>query len=225
MEPVSIITGTAVPARPLRRRHRPDHPERLAEAGRAHRLRRRAVLRVARRPRASSSTTSSSPGPPILVAGPNFGIGSSREHAVWAIMDYGFEAVISPRFGDIFRNNCTKNGLVPVRCRPRSSRPLLRRRRGRPDPRDHGRHRARRVVERAGPRHRRRRSRSTTPPGERFLQGSTTSASPSPTPTPSPATKPRGRRGSPRLRCGPTPRSGSGCRLWPWPGTWPDRRR
>ncbi len=53
-------------------------------------------------------------GATILVAGPNFGIGSSREHAVWALMDYGFEAVISPRFGDIFRNNSTKNGLVPV---------------------------------------------------------------------------------------------------------------
>ena len=50
----------------------------------------------------------------ILVAGANFGVGSSREHAVWSIMDYGFKAVISPRFGDIFRNNSTKNGLVPV---------------------------------------------------------------------------------------------------------------
>ena len=50
----------------------------------------------------------------ILVAGPNFGTGSSREHAVWAIMDYGFDVVISPRFADIFRNNCTKNGLVPA---------------------------------------------------------------------------------------------------------------
>ena len=50
----------------------------------------------------------------ILVAGINFGTGSSREHAVWAIQQYGFEAVISPRFADIFRNNCTKNGLVPV---------------------------------------------------------------------------------------------------------------
>jgi 3-isopropylmalate/(R)-2-methylmalate dehydratase small subunit len=50
----------------------------------------------------------------ILVAGPNFGTGSSREHAVWALTDYGFEAVISPRFADIFRNNCTKSGLVPV---------------------------------------------------------------------------------------------------------------
>jgi 3-isopropylmalate/(R)-2-methylmalate dehydratase small subunit len=50
----------------------------------------------------------------ILVAGPNFGTGSSREHAVWALEDYGFKAVISPRFADIFRNNCTKVGLVPV---------------------------------------------------------------------------------------------------------------
>jgi 3-isopropylmalate/(R)-2-methylmalate dehydratase small subunit len=53
-------------------------------------------------------------GATILVAGPNFGTGSSREHAVWAISQYGFLAVISPRFGDIFRNNATKNGLVPV---------------------------------------------------------------------------------------------------------------
>jgi 3-isopropylmalate/(R)-2-methylmalate dehydratase small subunit len=53
-------------------------------------------------------------GASILVAGANFGTGSSREHAVWALMDYGFAAVISPRFGDIFRNNSTKNGLVPV---------------------------------------------------------------------------------------------------------------
>jgi 3-isopropylmalate/(R)-2-methylmalate dehydratase small subunit len=50
----------------------------------------------------------------ILVAGENFGTGSSREHAVWAIEDYGFKAVVSPRFADIFRNNCTKVGLLPV---------------------------------------------------------------------------------------------------------------
>jgi 3-isopropylmalate/(R)-2-methylmalate dehydratase small subunit len=53
-------------------------------------------------------------GAAILVAGPNFGTGSSREHAVWALQDYGFEAVVSPRFGDIFRNNSLKMGLVPV---------------------------------------------------------------------------------------------------------------
>jgi 3-isopropylmalate/(R)-2-methylmalate dehydratase small subunit len=53
-------------------------------------------------------------GASILVAGPNFGTGSSREHAVWAIQQAGFTAVVSPRFGDIFRNNAAKNGLVPV---------------------------------------------------------------------------------------------------------------
>ena len=53
-------------------------------------------------------------GATVLVAGPSFGVGSSREHAVWAIQQYGFEAVIAPSFSDIFRNNCTKNGLVPV---------------------------------------------------------------------------------------------------------------
>lgn len=53
-------------------------------------------------------------GASVIVAGNNFGTGSSREHAVWAIMDYGFNAVIAPRFSDIFSNNCTKNGLVPV---------------------------------------------------------------------------------------------------------------
>ena len=61
----------------------------------------------------------------ILVAGPNFGTGSSREHAVWAIQQYGFEAVISPRFGDIFRNNATKNGLVPVEVSEETARSLL----------------------------------------------------------------------------------------------------
>jgi len=64
-------------------------------------------------------------GAAILVAAENFGTGSSREHAVWAIMDYGFQAVISPRFADIFRNNCTKNGLVPVQVDPEVGRALL----------------------------------------------------------------------------------------------------
>jgi 3-isopropylmalate/(R)-2-methylmalate dehydratase small subunit len=51
---------------------------------------------------------------PILVAGPNFGSGSSREHAPWALKEYGFMAVIAPSFGDIFRNNCFQNGMAPV---------------------------------------------------------------------------------------------------------------
>jgi len=53
-------------------------------------------------------------GATILVAGPRFGTGSSREHAVWALMDYGFEAIIAPSFGDIFVNNSSKQGLVIV---------------------------------------------------------------------------------------------------------------
>ncbi len=61
----------------------------------------------------------------ILVAGPNFGTGSSREHAVWALQDYGFDAVVSPGFGDIFRNNCTKAGLVPVQVDALTGRLLL----------------------------------------------------------------------------------------------------
>jgi 3-isopropylmalate/(R)-2-methylmalate dehydratase small subunit len=52
----------------------------------------------------------------VLVAGPDFGTGSSREHAVWALLDYGFRVVISPRFGDIFRGNAGKQGLVAAQC-------------------------------------------------------------------------------------------------------------
>jgi 3-isopropylmalate/(R)-2-methylmalate dehydratase small subunit len=50
----------------------------------------------------------------VLVGGENFGCGSSREHAVWALMDFGFRAVIAPSFSDIFQSNCLKNGLLPV---------------------------------------------------------------------------------------------------------------
>ena len=54
----------------------------------------------------------------VLVSGPQFGIGSSREHAPWALQQYGFRAVIAPSFGDIFRNNCHQNGLLPVALSP-----------------------------------------------------------------------------------------------------------
>ena len=57
-------------------------------------------------------------GASILVAGPEFGTGSSREHAVWALRDWGFKAVLSPRFGDIFRGNALKEGLLPVELDP-----------------------------------------------------------------------------------------------------------
>jgi 3-isopropylmalate/(R)-2-methylmalate dehydratase small subunit len=53
-------------------------------------------------------------GASVLVTGPEFGTGSSREHAVWALQDYGFRAVVAPRFGDIFRGNALKGGLLPV---------------------------------------------------------------------------------------------------------------
>ncbi len=61
----------------------------------------------------------------VLVAGANFGTGSSREHAVWALTDYGLEAVVSPRFGDIFRTNCTKAGLVPAQVSEEAGSALL----------------------------------------------------------------------------------------------------
>jgi 3-isopropylmalate/(R)-2-methylmalate dehydratase small subunit len=51
---------------------------------------------------------------PILATGRNFGCGSSREHAPWGLQDYGFKAIVAPSFGDIFYNNCTKIGLLPV---------------------------------------------------------------------------------------------------------------
>jgi 3-isopropylmalate/(R)-2-methylmalate dehydratase small subunit len=57
-------------------------------------------------------------GATILITGPNFGCGSSREHAVWALVQYGFRAVIAPSFADIFTSNCYRNGLLPVRLAP-----------------------------------------------------------------------------------------------------------
>jgi 3-isopropylmalate/(R)-2-methylmalate dehydratase small subunit len=64
-------------------------------------------------------------GATILVAGPNFGSGSSREHAVWALEDAGFRVVIAPSFADIFRNNCFKVGLLPVELPQESVRALM----------------------------------------------------------------------------------------------------
>jgi 3-isopropylmalate/(R)-2-methylmalate dehydratase small subunit len=64
-------------------------------------------------------------GATILIAGANFGSGSSREHAVWAIEDYGFRTVIAPSFADIFRNNCTKIGVLPVELAAESVRALM----------------------------------------------------------------------------------------------------
>ncbi len=64
-------------------------------------------------------------GASILIAGPNFGCGSSREHAPWALEDAGFRAIVAPSFADIFRNNCTKIGLLPVELAAESVRALM----------------------------------------------------------------------------------------------------
>ena len=114
MEPVRVISGTAVPLD----RSDVDTDQIIP----AHWLKR--VERTGFGAGLFSSWREAEPdfvlnreehqGATILVAGPNFGTGSSREHAVWALTDYGFKAVISPRFGDIFRNNSTKAGLLPV---------------------------------------------------------------------------------------------------------------
>ena len=65
------------------------------------------------------------PANPILAAGPNFGCGSSREHAPWALEDYGFKAVVSSSFADIFFSNCLKIGLLPVRLPEEEVRALM----------------------------------------------------------------------------------------------------
>jgi 3-isopropylmalate/(R)-2-methylmalate dehydratase small subunit len=70
---------------------------------------------------------------PILAAGRNFGCGSSREHAPWALADYGFRAIVAPSFGDIFRTNCTKNGLLPIVLPQDQVKELMRRGRARID--------------------------------------------------------------------------------------------
>ncbi|MBO0714196.1 MAG: 3-isopropylmalate dehydratase small subunit [Acidimicrobiales bacterium] len=124
MEPVRQITGTAlpldrsdvdtdqiIPSAWLKRVERTGFGDGLFEAWR------RDPGFVLNRPEHQGAT--------ILVAGPNFGTGSSREHAVWALQDYGFRAVVSPRFGDIFRNNATKAGLVPAVVDPRVAAALL----------------------------------------------------------------------------------------------------
>ena len=65
-------------------------------------------------------------GATVLLTGSNFGCGSSREHAPWALLDYGFRTVIAPSFADIFYNNCFKNGMLPIRLPGRQVKDLFR---------------------------------------------------------------------------------------------------
>jgi 3-isopropylmalate/(R)-2-methylmalate dehydratase small subunit len=126
MEPIRVISGTAVPldrsdvdtdqiipASWLKRVERTGFGVGLFSAWRES-----DPEFVLNRPEYSDAS--------ILIAGPNFGIGSSREHAVWALTDHGFRAVIAPRFGDIFRNNATQTGLVPVVVPPEFAEALMR---------------------------------------------------------------------------------------------------
>lgn len=124
MDPVRIVQGTAVPL------DRSDvDTDQIIPAEWLKRVERtgfgRGLFASWRDDRSFVLNDERFAGATILVAGPNFGTGSSREHAVWAIQQYGFRAVVSPRFGDIFRNNATKNGLVPVQVSPEVGRQLL----------------------------------------------------------------------------------------------------
>ncbi len=113
MEPLHTVTGTAapldradvdtdqiIPSEWLKRVERAGFGEGLFSGWRAE------ADFVLNQPQYAGAS--------VLIAGANFGCGSSREHAVWALMDYGFKAVVSPRFADIFLTNCTKAGLLPV---------------------------------------------------------------------------------------------------------------
>ena len=124
MQPVSVIEGTAVPldrsdvdtdqiipAQYLKRVERTGYGEFLFDEWRKD------PAFVLNDERYAGAT--------ILLAGHNFGSGSSREHAVWAIDDYGFRAVIAPSFADIFRNNCTKIGVLPVELAQESVRAFM----------------------------------------------------------------------------------------------------
>ncbi len=124
MQPVQVITGTAVPL------DRSDvDTDQIIPSDWLKRIERtgygRGLFSEWRDDRDFVLNQEQYAGACILVAGPNFGTGSSREHAVWAIEDYGFKAVVSPRFGDIFRNNCTKVGVVPVQVTAEGGRSLL----------------------------------------------------------------------------------------------------
>ncbi|HEY7431013.1 MAG TPA: 3-isopropylmalate dehydratase small subunit [Streptosporangiaceae bacterium] len=97
----NVDTDQIIPAEYLKRVNREGFGDGLFAAWRAD------PEFVLNQPAAAGAT--------ILIAGPDFGIGSSREHAVWALLDYGFRVVISARFGDIFYSNATKAGLIPAR--------------------------------------------------------------------------------------------------------------
>ena len=125
MEPVNVVSGTAVPL------DRSDvDTDQIIPSDWLKRVERtgfgRGLFSEWREEPGFVLNDEAYAGASVLVTGSNFGTGSSREHAVWAISDYGFTAVISPRFADIFRNNCTKNGLIPVQVDAELGEALMR---------------------------------------------------------------------------------------------------
>ena len=124
MEPVRVVTGTALPL------DRSDvDTDQIIPAEYLKRVERTGfgpfLFAEWRKDPAFILNDDRYAGASILIAGANFGSGSSREHAPWALEDAGFRAIIAPSFADIFRNNCTKIGLLPVELAPGSVRSLM----------------------------------------------------------------------------------------------------
>jgi 3-isopropylmalate/(R)-2-methylmalate dehydratase small subunit len=124
MEPITTITGTAVPL------DRSDvDTDQIIPAEYLKRIERTGfgpfLFAEWRKDPAFVLNDERYAGASVLIAGANFGCGSSREHAPWAIEDHGFKAVIAPSFADIFRGNCLKIGLLPVELPAESARALM----------------------------------------------------------------------------------------------------
>jgi len=124
MEPISVIEGTALPL------DRSDvDTDQIIPAQYLKRIERSGfgpfLFDEWRKDPGFVLNDASYEGASILITGPNFGSGSSREHAPWALEDHGFRAVIAPSFADIFRNNCFKIGLLPIELRAESVRALM----------------------------------------------------------------------------------------------------
>ena len=137
MEKFTAHTGRR-PAAPQQRRHRPDHPRPVPQEGHPDGFEDGLFAAWRHDPDFVLNAEPYARGT-VLVAGPDFGTGSSREHAVWALQDYGFKAVLAPRFADIFRGNSLKNGLLTGVVREEDVRAAVGRSRGGPGDRDHRR--------------------------------------------------------------------------------------
>ena len=114
MTPVTTVEGSAYPWGQTERRHRRHHSGALAEDDHPRSGLARGAFETVRAEPGNVFDDPAYAGSPILIAGDNFGCGSSREHAAWALADMGVTAVIAPSFSDIFSGNAFKNGIVTV---------------------------------------------------------------------------------------------------------------